>query len=615
MKNFLQITLLTLISFSFSSSVSAETIRFPRSLGVGMRGDDILNLQKYLATDFSVYPEGITSGYYGKLTKKAVASFQTKNGLESTGFVGPKTLRVLNLLTKATVAIPVANVSPPASFSNAPAPASIPTSTITPPVNKNTTPHEDAVISPVTTTNNLTTITGTKRVIINYKKIPTKTDEDSIRKKGGKTRHAFKIIPAIAAEVSDAEITNLYKDPNVASVEIDALVHARIDQEYRNTWGVLHIGSDTAFTSGQTGKTVKVAVLDTGIDYNNTDLISNYAGGYNFVTGTTDPMDDNGHGTHVAGTIGAVKNNIGVVGVAPDVIIYALKVLDAQGNGYTSDVISALQWSMNNGIHVVNNSYGTTVNPGTALESTFAILEAKGIVSVASAGNSGTCAGNTATIEYPAMYSSVIAVAATDSLNTRPCFSATGSQIELSAPGVNINSTKLGGGNIVYSGTSMASPHVAGVVVLLLAMNVPDANGNGRNNDEIRNILHRSALDIGTAGRDNWYGYGLVKADTAIAMASQLLPTTPTPITTTPDPVADPVITPIASPITPKPKFNPSPTPLPITLPVTSPYEKETGPRGNSETHRHDEDNRGSQVKEIKESNSNHSSKNNKSGR
>ncbi len=611
------------VPFLFTSSVLADSATFTRNLTIGSRGEEVSNLQKLLSTDISIYPEGLVTGYYGPLTKKAVAAFQKKYGIQTIGVVGPKTLSILNTLTKSTNANPVAKLESPSFLENRPINSQ---TTVVSPASSNTTSTTAPVIHNVAAPSTSTT---TKRVIINYKRNPIKADEDSILSRGGKRKHTFNIIPAIAAEVSDSEVINLSKDPNVASVEIDELVYIRAVQEYTNTWGVLHIGSDSAHASGQTGKTIKVAVLDTGIDYNNTDLNLNYAGGFNFVNGTADPLDDNGHGTHIAGTIAAIKNNVGVVGVAPDVKIYALKVLDAQGKGYTSDIIAALQWSANNGIQIINSSYGTPTNPGTGLQSAFAALEAKGIINVASAGNSGTCLGDTNTTEYPAMYSSVIAVAAIDSSNARPCFSATGNKIELSAPGVNINSTKLGGGNILYNGTSMAAPHVTGVAALLMGMNITDSNGNGRINDEIRNILDSSAIDIGTVGHDNWYGYGLVKADKAIAMANQLYPTTTTtpvatttpsttiapvtttPITTTPTttvPVLSPNPTPTIVPaptILPLPIFSPipaiiKPIILPITLPITFPYTRKPSDHteSNSESRRQNENNYGYQVKE-----------------
>ncbi|MBU2052676.1 MAG: S8 family serine peptidase, partial [Nanoarchaeota archaeon] len=150
-----------------------------------------------------------------------------------------------------------------------------------------------------------------------------------------------------------------------------------------------------------------------GIDYNHPDLKSNYKGGYDFVNTDTDPMDDHGHGTHVAGTVAALDNGIGVVGVAPEANLYALKVLSSGGSGSYSDVIAALQWCVNNGIQVTNNSYGSSGDPGTNVKEAFDnAYNIHGIIHVAAAGNSGNPPGRGDNIIYPARYDSVIAVAA-----------------------------------------------------------------------------------------------------------------------------------------------------------------------------------------------------------
>ena len=164
----------------------------------------------------------------------------------------------------------------------------------------------------------------------------------------------------------------------------------------------------------------------------------------------------------------------------PAVFLYALKVLNAQGSGSWSDVIAALQWAVNNGIQVTNNSYGSGRNPGGTVEAAFANAEAAGLVNVAAAGNSGNCGGKGNKVGWPARYSSVIAVGATNQNDGRPCFSSAGPDVELAAPGVAINSTIPGGGYDQYHGTSMASPHVAGTAALVISAGITDANGNGR---------------------------------------------------------------------------------------------------------------------------------------
>jgi subtilisin len=354
------------------------------------------------------------------------------------------------------------------------------------------------------------------RVIISFDSPPGAHERTRMESLGGRVRHVYRLIPAIAAHLPEAAIRALAKQPGIVRIEADGRVHA-VD-EYTDAWGVEHIHSGAAHARGVTGTGVKVAVIDTGIDYTHPDLAANYAGGYDFVNDDADPMDDHGHGTHVAGTVAAVYNGVGVVGVAPDARLYALKVLDDTGSGWWSDVIAALQWAVEHGIHVTNNSYAgdTATDPSTpqptALQDAFDSAEAAGVLHAAAAGNDGKANGTGDNVRYPALFDSVIAVAATDQNDSRASFSSTGPAVELSAPGVSIYSTTLGGGYGFMSGTSMASPHVAGAAALVISAGVSDANANGRINDEVRAILVQSADDLGAAGRDTLYGWGLVNA-------------------------------------------------------------------------------------------------------
>ena len=341
-------------------------------------------------------------------------------------------------------------------------------------------------------------------VLIGFQSAPGPAEQTLVRGVGGQIRHTYHLVPAIAANIPQQAISALLANPRVTAVEPDGQVFA-LDPELDSTWGVKRIGAgDVVHNTGVTGAGVLVAVIDSGIDYYHPDLADNYAGGHDFVN-NTDPMDDNNHGTHVAGTIGALHDDLGVVGVAPGVFLYALKVLNAQGSGSWSDVIAALQWAVDNGIQVTNNSYGSDRNPGSLVEMAFDTSAAAGMVHVAAAGNSGNCGGKGNKVGYPARYDSVIAVGATTAGDARPCFSSTGPDVELAAPGVAINSTLLGGGYGEKNGTSMASPHVAGVAALVIAAGVTDAA-------QVRQILTTTAEDLGDPGRDSSFGFGLVDA-------------------------------------------------------------------------------------------------------
>lgn len=349
---------------------------------------------------------------------------------------------------------------------------------------------------------------GLIKVLIGFKEKPGPAEQALVKSAGGKIKYTYHIVDAIAASIPEKAIAALQKNFSIRYVEADGIVEA-ID-ELDNSWGVKRIGAGVVHNNVNKGTGIKVAVIDTGIDYTHPDLDANYYGGWDFVNDDSEPMDDHGHGTHVAGIIAAEDNGFGVVGVAPEANLYALKALNENGSGYVSDVVSAIQWAAEHGIQVINMSLGGGAS-STFQEACSSAYYEDGILLVSSAGNRGNYSGTGDNITNPAGYDSVIAVAATNQSDQRASWSSTGSELELAAPGVGIYSTYKGGGYTTKSGTSMASPHVAGTAALVWATD------SFLSNDDVRYQLQNTADDLGALGEDSEYGYGLVDAVKAVS--------------------------------------------------------------------------------------------------
>jgi minor extracellular protease Epr len=364
-----------------------------------------------------------------------------------------------------------------------------------------------------------------EKVILLFKK---KVDKSIVTKNNGKVVREFKHIPAVSIEVPANALKGLRNNPNILAVETDQLVRVKAEVV---DWGTARVQAPAAWESGLTGKGIKVGVIDTGIAAH-PDLV--IAGGVSFASYTTSYADDNGHGTHVAGIIGARDNEVGGVGVAPEASLYAVKVLSNNGSGYLSDVVAGVDWSITNRMDVINLSLGSSESSAT-LKAAVDQAYASGVVVVAAAGNSGTADGATNTVNYPAKYDSVVAVGATNGSDVRASFSSTGVEVEVAAPGVGITSTYLNGGYASLSGTSMASPAVAANVALLKQA-YP-----GLSAGELRAKLVVSAMDLGSAGRDSFYGYGLIVAPVAAAVEPTPSPTPPPEVAPSPTPAPEPV--------------------------------------------------------------------------
>jgi uncharacterized repeat protein (TIGR02543 family) len=335
-----------------------------------------------------------------------------------------------------------------------------------------------------------------------------------VRAFGGEIYKEFKIVNVIAARMSSQAAEALSRNPSISYVELDEPMYA-IAQEV--LWGINRVFGAEEYSfrtwSSSRGLGIGVAVLDTGIAVHE-DLPGGIGGTNTLVVGGL-YNDGHGHGTHVAGTIAALDNEIGVVGVSPEVSLYAVKVLDDSGGGSTSSVIAGIEWAVKNNIPIINMSLsggGTT-----SLKDACDIAYAKGVLLVAAADNSGNPAGRGDNVGYPAAYPSVIAVAASDSNDQRASFSSTGPAVELIAPGVGIKST-VPGGYATYNGTSMASPHVAGVAALVWAADPRLTNV------QVRAILRDTAQNLNLPV--NHQGFGLVRADLAVAKTLETAPPT-----------------------------------------------------------------------------------------
>ncbi len=234
-------------------------------------------------------------------------------------------------------------------------------------------------------------------------------------------------------------------------------------EDMSGLWGIRKIRAPEAWDRTRGKASVLVAVIDTGVDYRHPDLEGMVVKGPDLANRDGDPMDDHGHGTHVAGTIAAKANGDGVVGVAYGVKILAIKALDEDGSGPEDQIARAIDAAVQNGAKVINMSLGGP-DDSRALRDAVARANKKGVLCVVAAGNDGNTQN-----DYPAAYPDSFAVGATDTSDNRAYFSNYGRYVQIAAPGVGILSSAGGGGYERLSGTSMACPHVAGAAGLLLS--------------------------------------------------------------------------------------------------------------------------------------------------
>ncbi len=355
---------------------------------------------------------------------------------------------------------------------------------------------------------------------------------------------------------NDKDLNTIIKDyssdPNLEYAEPDYEVSTQTEpndpyyyssgswgQSYADLWGIKKINSSGAWGQTTGSNSIVVAVIDTGVDYNHQDLAANvwtnldetpnngvdddsngYIDdyyGYDFYNYDSDPFDDHAHGTHVSGTIGGVgNNNVGVVGVNWNVKIMAAKFLSSGGSGYISDAVEATYYAVNNGAKVLSNSWGGGGRSST-MQTAIDYAYNNNAVFVAAAGNSNSDAYN----YTPAGLNHVMTIAATDYQDNKASFSSWGDVVEFAAPGVDILSLKASGGSCTtvagkycrMSGTSMATPHAAGLAALILSA---DPNMTP---DQVQTAMQNGADDLGTPGKDIYFGYGRINSANSIVPA------------------------------------------------------------------------------------------------
>ncbi len=339
----------------------------------------------------------------------------------------------------------------------------------------------------------------------------------------------------------------LRADPNVLVVVPDAKMSlldwpddgSPSDPLFGGQGDLAQIGVPDAWHTTTGDPSVVVAVIDSGVDLTHPDLDGvSVVAPRNVVYNSSDVTDEVGHGTHVVGTIVAeTDNGVGVAGIAPKSKLMPIKVADADGFLSFSDILDAVDWARDNGADIINMSLGGQLSSEQVAlaQPTFTAARAAGILMVAAAGNDGLPYRM-----YPASFNGVVSVSAVDSHDKIADFSNTGRAIDIAAPGVDLISTVPGGGYDRYSGTSMASPHVAGVAALTWAARP------GLAVDELEAVLRASAVDLGDPGHDTTYGDGRVDAAAALTEA-------------VPDPL---------------PNLDPPPSGAPLTIKIVAPTSR-----------------------------------------
>ena len=334
-----------------------------------------------------------------------------------------------------------------------------------------------------------------------------------VKPHGGKSKKVMKgtkvhviELPSNANAVAIAEA--LSKNKHVKFAEVDGVVEASLypnDPRYPYAWHLPKIGAPEAWDRAL-GDGVTIAILDTGVDATHEDFAGRLVAGWNFYDNNNDTSDIGGHGTAVAGTAAAAGNNaIGVASVGMNARIMPIRITDTSGYGFYSMIADGIVFAADNGAKVANISFLGVSNSAT-VDAAAQYMRSKGGVVV-------TSGGNTAALRTEPVSGAITVVAATDSVDAKASFSSWGNYIDIAAPGVSVWTTTRGGGYGGFSGTSAASPVVAGVYALLISAKPSLAPA------ALDDLLFSTALDLGASGKDQEFGAGRVNAAAAVQQA------------------------------------------------------------------------------------------------
>jgi thermitase len=291
----------------------------------------------------------------------------------------------------------------------------------------------------------------------------------------------------------------------------------------RYQWNLPLINMESSWNITRGSSKVIVAVVDTGIDLDHPEFQGKLTEGYNVIEDNNHPLDDNGHGTHVAGVIAArTNNNDGIAGMSWNSKLMPVKAIGADGSGTAFDIAQGIRWATDHGADVINLSVGNYTSSAALREACRYAYE-KNVVLVAATGNDGTDQPG-----YPAAYNEVFGVSAVDHNRNRADFSNYGDYVDVVAPGVDIPSTYIYSDYAALSGTSMACPHAAALASLIRSVNPRLSN------EQVMKVMRATAIDLGKPGKDKLYGHGMINVHAALKQAqtkerSQQYPLQPRP--------------------------------------------------------------------------------------